>query len=145
MNAPGKGLLKVVSILYIVFGSLFALLMLLSLFLASVLAGFVGDMLGFLGAWATGLLFVVFLIPAAVDLVFGIIGVKSAGDPSKAMFFIVTGIVLTALTLFGVVSSQFSIWNLLPLVMPVLFIVGGALNRKAVVAPPMAPPTAPVQ
>ena len=140
MNAPGKGLLKVISVLYIVFGAIFAVLMLLSLFLSAMLVPLVADYLagyGAIGALVGGILFVVFLVPAAVNLIFGIIGVKSAGNPSKATFFIVTGIILTVLSLSGVVFSEFSVWNLVPLVMPVLFIVGGALNKKA--ATPVAP------
>ena len=135
MNAPGKGILKVVSVLYIIFGAIFALLMLLSLFLGSMIGALVGDMLGgFLGTWVGSILFVIFLIPAALDLIFGIIGVKKAGDPSKATFFIVVGIILTVIALIGVVSS-FSVWMLLNLVMPVLFIVGGFMNKNATIAP----------
>jgi hypothetical protein len=130
MNAPGKGLLKVVSILYIVFGGIFALCMILSLFLGSLFVSLAGNMFGAFGGILGGLLFVVFLIPAAVDLVVGIIGVKQSGDPSKALFFIIFGFILGGLTLISLISS-FSVWGLLGLVMPVLFIVGGFMNKNA--------------
>ncbi len=131
MNAPGSGLLKVISILYIVFGAIFAVFMLLSLALGPVISDLTEGLLGGFGAILGGILFVVFLIPAAVDLVIGIIGVKKAGEPAAALFFIVVGIVLAALTLVGLIMS-FSIWSLLGLVMPALFIVGGFMNKNTV-------------
>ncbi len=130
MNAPGSGLLKVISILYIIFGAIFAVFMLLSLALGSVIADLAEGFIGGLGAIVGGVLFLVFLIPAAADLVIGIIGVKKADDQSAATFFIVVGIVLTALTLIGLILS-FSALSLLGLVMPVLFIVGGYMNKNA--------------
>lgn len=132
MNAPGSGLLKVISILYIIFGAIFAVLMLLSLALGPVISNLTEGVLGGYASILGGILFVVFLIPAAVDLVIGIIGVKKAGEPSAALFFIVIGIVLAALTLLGMFTSGISIASLLGLVMPVLFIVGGFMNKNAV-------------
>jgi hypothetical protein len=127
-------MLKVVSILYIIFGGIFALLGVLSLFLATTIAawmgGMMGGMIGGLGVMAGGLLCVVLLIPAAVDLVIGIVGVRNAGEPSKSTFFIVTGFILGGLSLIGLILS-FSIWGLIMLAMPVLFIVGGYMNRNA--------------
>ena len=133
MNAPGKGILKIVSIMYIIFGSIFALMMLLSLFLGSLLASWAGSLLGAFSAIVGGLLFVIFLIPAAVDLIVGIIGFKNSDIPSKAQYFIVTGIVLTALTLVLLMFS-FTIWGVIMFAMPVLYIVGGYMNKNA--APP---------
>lgn len=129
MNAPGKSILRIVSILYIVFGGIFALMMLLSLFFSAGLATLVEGMLGTLGTWIGGLLFVAFLIPAAVDLIIGILGVKYADEPSKTSFFIVIGIILSVLTLISLISS-FTVWSLIMLVMPVLYIVGGYMNKN---------------
>ena len=131
MYAPGKGILKIVSIMYIIFGSIFALMMLLSLFLGSMLASWAGSLFGSFSALVGGLLFVAFLIPAAVDLIIGIIGFKNSDIPSKAQFFIVTGIVLTALTLILLMVS-FTIWGLIMFAMPVLYIVGGYMNKNVV-------------
>ena len=134
MNAPGQTLLKVVSILYIIFGALFALVALLSLFLGSLLTSFVSSIVGDYGALLGGavgfVLFIVFLIIAAVDLVAGIIGVKQCGDPSKAMFFIVFGFILGGLSLISFITN-FQIGNLIGMIMPVLFIVGGFMNKNA--------------
>ncbi len=134
MNAPGKTLLKVVSILYIIFGALFALAALLSLILGSMIGALVSGFIGNYGALVGGavsiVLFIVFLILAAIDLVAGIVGVKQCGDPSKATFFIVFGFILGGLTLIGFLTN-FQLGNLIGLVMPVLFVVGGFLNKNA--------------
>jgi len=130
MNAPGKTMLKVVSIIYIVIGAICALLMILSLFLGSLLASLANNIFGALGGILGGALFIVFLIPAAADLIVGIIGVKFCGDPSKASFFIVVGFIMGGLMLISLFGA-FSIWNLLGLVLPILYIVGGFMNRNA--------------
>jgi len=130
MNAPGKTMLKVVSIIYIVIGAICALLMILSLFLGSLLASLANNIFGALGGILGGALFIVFLIPAAADLIVGIIGVKFCGDPSKASFFIVVGFIMGGLMLISLFSA-FSVWNLISLVLPVLYIIGGYRNKKA--------------
>ncbi len=132
MDTPGKVMLKVVSIVYIVFGCIFALLMLFALFLGSAMSALLGSWLGSLSAWVGGMLFLAFLIPAAVDLAVGILGVRYADNPEKSQFFIVTGIVLTVLTVLGLVFS-FNVGGIVMFVMPVLFIVGGYMNRSAAV------------
>ena len=134
MNAPGKTLLKVVSILYIIFGALFALAALLSLFLGSLIgsfvSGFFGDYSALLGGAIGIVLFIVFLILAAIDLVAGIVGIKQCGDPSKSMFFIVFGFILGGLSLISFITN-FQVGNLIGIIMPALFVVGGFLNKNA--------------
>jgi hypothetical protein len=132
MNAPGKGILKVTSILYIIFGSLLALVALLSLVLGPVVASVFGGFFGAIGGMVGIVLFIVFLILAAIDLVAGIIGIKQCGDPSKALFFIIFGFIVGGLTFISLITD-FSVGNIVGLVMPVLFIVGGFLNKKAAV------------
>ncbi len=134
MNAPGKTLLKVVSILYIIFGALFALLALFSLFMGSIIASlvssYVGDISAMLGGAVGFLLFIILLIPAAVDLIVGILGLKKCDDASKANFFIVFGFILGILALISVITA-FTVMSLLGLVLPVLLIVGGFMNKNA--------------
>lgn len=137
MNAPGKGMLKTVSILFIVFGAIALVVSLLAV-LGSALVG-------------SGLLLfatILMLIASALDLVIGIIGVKKSGDPTQAGFFIVTGIVLCALSLVSLImsiaSTGFDVTSFVGFVLPILYIVGGNMNKKAAAAP-MAPPAAPVQ
>lgn len=128
MNAPGKGILKVVSILYIVFGGLWALLAIIGFFAAGLIGSILGGFgFGMFGAAAGFLAGFALLIPAAVNLIVGIIGVK---DPTKSTFFIVSGFILGGLTLIGMIPS-FSFGGLLGLAMPVLLIVGGFMNKNA--------------
>jgi len=131
MDTPGRGILKVVSILYIILGGIFALMAVLALFLSATIAAWMSGMLGGLGAIAGGVLFVVLLIPAAVDLTIGILGVKYADDPHKTGYFIVTGYILAVLSLIMLIMG-FSVWGLIMFILPVLFIVGGYMNRSAV-------------
>lgn len=130
MDAPGKGMLKVVSILFIIFGGIAAIFMLIALFGAMAAASL-------LGGFAIGLvLLAIFgLLLAAVDIVIGIIGLKKCADPSQAGFFIVTGIVLCVLQLisliWGIASSGFDFLSFIGFVLPILYIVGGNMNKKA--------------
>lgn len=125
MNAPGKGILKVVSILFIVFGAILTIISIIGLIGSSM----VSSMFGGLGAILV-IATVIALISSLLELVIGIIGVKKCEDPSQANFFIVTGIVLCALYLITMIMS-FSVWNLIGFVLPILFIVGGVQNKNA--------------
>lgn len=143
MNAPGKGMLKVVSILFIVFGAIAVVISLIAVLGSAVLTAYTG---GLGGIFLIGT--ILMLIVSALDLVLGIIGIKKCGDPSQAGYFIVTGIVLCALSLVSLImsiaSTGFDVTSFVGFVLPILYIVGGNMNKKAAAAP-MAPPTAPVQ
>ncbi len=130
MNAPGKGLLKVVSILFIIFGAISTIVSLLALIGSAAITAYLGD-LGIILIIAT----ILMLIASVLELVLGISGLKKCGDPAKAGFFITTGTILCALTLISMImniaSAGFSITSLIGFVLPVLFIVGGSMNKKA--------------
>lgn len=125
MNAPGKGLLKVVSILFIVFGAIALVFSIIALLGAAALAAFDSELGGMLVVGT-----VIALIASALELVIGIIGVKKSGEPSQAGFFIVTGIILCVLQLVSMILN-FQVTSLIGFVLPVLYIVGGAMNKKA--------------
>lgn len=127
MEAQGKVMLKVASILYIVSGGLLVLLSLIALVFSSLLANMTYGIFTWLGSYIV----IILLIAAVVDLVIGIVGVKQSANPSKAMFFIVTGIVLGVLGLISLISA-FSFVSFIGLVLPVLFIVGGFQNKNSV-------------
>ncbi len=135
MKSSGKPWLMTASVIYIVIGAILIILSLLALVLSGLIWDFVNSM-GVAQAIAfipfevlSGVLFLVFLIPGIFDLVIGIIGVKQSGDSSKAMFFIVVGIVLAALTLIGSFSTL-GFGTILSLILPALFIIGGFMNKK---------------
>lgn len=130
MNAPGKGLLKVVSILFIIGGALVTLLSIFAVFGSIALAAYVGGPAGILVVAS-----IVSLIVGVLELILGIIGLKKCGDPAQSGFFIVTGIILCVLALISLILSiaggSFSVGGLIGFVLPILYIVGGNMNKKA--------------
>jgi len=131
MNAPGKGLLKVVSILFIIFGVLATIASLLMVIGSAAVTALGGGAIGGILLISTILLFLV----SVLELIIGIIGVGRSGDPTKAGFFIVTGIILCVLALasliIGIASSGFQWQSCIGFILPILYIVGGAMNKKA--------------
>lgn len=133
MNAPGKGMLKVTSILFIVFGAIATIV--------SILAVAGAGLLSAATMGATNLIVVaavILLISSVAMLVIGILGIKRSSDPSKAMFFIVTGIILCVLNLVSMIMN-FDWSSLISFVLPVLYIIGGFMNKNATA--PVAAPT----
>jgi hypothetical protein len=134
MEAPGKGILKVVSILFIIFGAIATVISLVGVLGSAALFSPYG---GFIGAVGSILIVatVLMLIVSVLELVLGIVGLKKSGDPRKAGYFITTGILLSALALIsmiiGISGNGFTITSLIGFVLPILYIVGGAMNRKA--------------
>jgi hypothetical protein len=135
MNAPGKGILKVVSILFIVFGAIatvvslfFTLVPLLVDPTGLVMAAYAAMGLA-MGSVVAAL--IIGIIASILELIFGIMGVKKCADPAKGKFFIVSGIILCVLTLISMILL-FSVTSLIGFVLPILFIVGGFMNKKAV-------------
>lgn len=121
MDAPGKGILKVVSILFIVFGAIATIISLVALFGSALLGG--------LFVFAA----ILALISSVLELILGIVGFKKSSDPAQATFFIVTGIILCILTLISMIM-YFQVTSLIGFILPVLFIVGGYMNRNAATA-----------
>ena len=142
MNAPGKGLLKVVSILFIIFGAIATIVSIIAVLGSAILTSAASELAGEVGAAIGGLLLVgtiIMLIVSVLELVLGIVGVgKRAGDPSKAGYYIVTGIILCVLALVSLIltiANDGSWWtNGIGFVLPILYIVGGSMNKK-VLAP----------
>jgi hypothetical protein len=130
MNAPGKGLLKVVSILFIIFGVIATIVSLIAAIGLAAVTAYVGD-LGIIISIST----IVMLIASVLELVLGIAGNKKCSDPAKAGFFITSGIALCVVTLAGLILSiaggAFSATAVIAFILPLLFIVGGIMNKKA--------------
>ena len=135
MNAPAKGLLKTVSILFIIFGVIATIISLIAVLGSAVLT----SMAGIVGAALGGILLVVTILLLGVsvlEFILGIIGLKKCADPTKANYFIVSGIILCILSLvsliIGIVNGSFQYTGLVGFVLPLLYIVGGVMNKKAV-------------
>ena len=128
MDAPGKGMLKVVSILFIIFGAIATIVSIIAIIGSAVLTAYT---VGFGAIFLVGS--ILLLIVSVLELIIGIIGLKKCADPSQAGFFIVTGIVLVVL---GLVSmfltiSNFQVTSLISFILPILYIVGGYMNKNA--------------
>lgn len=151
MNAPAKGLLKVSSILLIIFGAIGLVSSAASFACVSAAANLANSLAATatdLGADATTaaaalssalsigviIALVLGIIGGAAELVFGIIGMKNYANPAKGNLFIVGGIVLCVIFLASVVL-YFSWFAAIDFVLPILFIIGGFMNKKAAAAP----------
>lgn len=134
-EAPGKGLLKTVSILFIIFGTIATIIS-----LVAVLGSAALSTAGIAGAAFGGILMVAsifMLIAGVLELILGIMGLKRSGEVHRAGFFITTGIILCVITLVPFIitlsTGAFDITSLIGFVLPVLYIVGGSMNRRAAV------------
>ena len=126
MNAPGKGLLKTVSILFIIFGAIATIVSIIAFTASAALTSVAGELGGDVGAALGGILLVatvIMLIASVLMLVIGIMGVgKKSNDPTKAGFYIVTGIILCILELIslvlGLTNGSFQWTGLVGFVLP---------------------------
>jgi hypothetical protein len=116
MRDSGKTLLKVISILFIVFGAIATIFSIIGLISLS----------GTILVIAT----IILLIGSLIELVIGIIGYKKSSDPSDANFFMVTGFALGIIMLISMVMG-FSAWSLIGFALPVLYIIGGYMIKRA--------------
>ncbi|MBQ8975615.1 MAG: hypothetical protein IJ072_07855 [Oscillospiraceae bacterium] len=131
-NPKGSGFLKVCGILMIIGGALGIILSLTAL--AGVAA------LSALAETSGGMLTVaciVSLVSAVLELVAGIVGVANCKKPEKATACMVWGIIVAVLCVVGQIISvaaggTFNVLScIVGLVLPVLFIIGAALNKKS--------------
>lgn len=125
--------LKVTGILMIISGGISIIVSIIAVLGVGVLAAALG------GDGSLTLLMlaaVLALISAVISLVAGILGVKNAAKPEKAMVCIVFGILTAVLSVLGNVltvagGGSFSIPNLLlGLVIPVLYLIGAFQNKQ---------------
>ena len=123
MDAPGKGLIKVVGILFIIFGAISLIISIMALITSAILLGAVFVILS-----------IVAVVGSVLELLVGILAVKNAGKPETGL--LVWGIILAVLTIipaFGGTTPVYSI--IIGLALPVLLIIGAILNKKAVQVP----------
>ncbi len=142
-EAKGRGLLKTSGILLIIFGGLAALILLGYLIfvgIAAAIAGLDGNNAGGFGYFAV--LFTFFLLFTAFCIVTGAIGIHNSKNPERCVSCLVMGIVALVFILFFVIyflvedMIGFSMWifiviALIGIVLPVLYIIGAALNLSS--------------
>ncbi|MFZ5975589.1 MAG: hypothetical protein ACOYU3_09350 [Bacillota bacterium] len=135
MDAPGKGILKVASILFIIFGAIATFLYVLGFFASAALTTFIGEFSTVAALAAGGVLMIgiiLHLIVSVLELIIGFVGLRKSGDPSDANFFITVGFILGGLALIGMLLN-FRISGLIGFVLPIMYILGGYMNKKETV------------
>lgn len=132
-TAKGSGFLKVTGILMIIGGAIAIIVGIIAVFSIAALA-YITD-----GAISSGLLYassILIVVSAVAELITGIVGVKHCKRSEKANSCIVWGIIVAVLCVAGCIltvagGSSFPVFSLiLGLILPALFIVGAALNKK---------------
>lgn len=112
-TAKGAGFLKVTGILMIIGGAI----------------GIIFSIIALLGIAA--------LVGSIAQLVAGIIGVANCKKPEKAMTCIVFGVIVAVFNVAGVIlnvagGGSFNFVSLITgLILPVLYVIGAGLNKKA--------------
>ena len=136
-KTKGSGFLKVTGILMIIGGAVSIILSIIAALGIAALA-YISD-----GTVSSALLYasvILMIVSAVAELVAGIIGVANCKKPDKAVSCIVWGIIVAVLSVAGTVlnsvgGGSFSAFSLiLGLVLPALYIIGAAFNKKEHVA-----------
>ncbi len=127
----GSKFLKVTGILMIIGGSIGIIAGIIAVIGVGALAALLGVGSGLLTASA-----VLCLVSGICSLIAGIVGVKNCKNAAASKKCIVWGILVAVLSLTGnilgvVAGSDFNVFNaLIGLVLPVLYIIGAAMNGK---------------
>lgn len=139
-NAKGKGLLKVVGILLIIGGVINAvsgIFVYIGSFAVKSLvdSGAVDSALTSEAASVlTGSALIIScalaLIGGVLKIIAGILGIKYANRPEKAMICIVFSIILIILTVISNIINFSMFGIILGVVLPVLYLIGAVLNKK---------------
>lgn len=130
-KTKGSSFLKVTGILMIIGGGISIIMSIAAVIgVAAILT------LGGVGAGILVFACILALAGSAIELVTGIVGVVNCKKPEKATVCLVWGIVVAVLNVVSSILSAsagngFSVSSLiLGLVLPVLFIIGAALNKQ---------------
>ncbi len=131
----GSKLLKIVSILMIVFGAISLILDIVAIAGAAWAFALAAE----LGISVGGYIFAIILLIVAtiIQIVAGILGVMNWNKPAKAQTCFIIGIICIALTVIGniiaVASYEANVFTLISgLVIPILYVVGALdLKKKA--------------
>lgn len=152
MHAQGKTMIKVSSIIIIVFSSLAYLLALLMFLVGVVFSSseFQGMMYnaidsagfaGLTGAIFTGVFVIfglIYTLSATYQLIMGILGLKNSGKPEKATSLIVLGLIITViqaiLVLISIKSAFFIFYFGCGLAAYIIYVIGAFKNQSSVKA-----------
>lgn len=139
MKAKGKGFLKVVGILLIIFGAFGMISSISSFALSRTMTEEMMQMMEQLGTPVDSQTLIIAgiigMVASVVYIVTGIIGIKNCNKPEKAQICFICGIVLIVLELanqvYAIIAGTFGILSLiLAFILPVLYFIGANLNRN---------------
>ena len=120
IDAPGRGLLKVTSILYLIASALMLFLVILAATTDFVFFNLTGSALA-----------VVFAFDFIWFLVKGVLGVKNCGNLNRAGMLRTFGIISTALVTLAAFITPLSFSTFTGFVLPVLYLIGAQKNVRA--------------
>ena len=115
--SESKFLLKETSLLMVIYGVIASVISVVALVNAD----------GNPTYWATGL--VLLLIASLLELVFGALGFRKSDDSERSGFFVFAGIIATLVMLILLIMD-FSVWSLIGIVLPILYIIGGTMLSR---------------
>jgi hypothetical protein len=132
INARGRVLLKVVGILYIIFDAIG----LLSTVVTLTPAG--QNLLSMAGVQYSPLYYIISIILSVFGIIVGITAVKNSDKPENANICIVMSIILIILRIVDFVVTSNNVLSgtslvslIVGLILPVLLLIGGVLNKKS--------------
>ena len=130
-NAPGKGLLKVTGILFVIFAGISLIGAIIMVAGGAILGAAVGGGAGAALAGVIILAVVLAFLLAILELIAGIFGIKNCDKPEKSTVCIVFGAIILALTIINIIASGFLWTSLFGIVLPILYFVGAIMNKNA--------------
>jgi len=115
--SESKFLLKQTSLLMVIFGIVAAVVSLIALIRPE---GNTNYMV---------LSLVLILIASILELIFGALGFRKSDDADRSGYFLTVGIISIIIMLIAAIVD-FSVWSLVGIVLPFLYVVGGVMLRK---------------
>lgn len=138
MNVRGKGLLKAVSILFIIFGAIGILIPIIGLIGSAKDVSLYGGLANIIIVTL-----ILIIVVGVFELILGIVGPKKYREPAEGKFFIIAGIILCALSLvslimgiagigfdFVILGIPVVVLTFISIVLSILCIIGGSTHKK---------------
>lgn len=132
MKTPGKIILKISSIIFILYGALYLVSSFFHL-AGSSLSSLLNSPLPQFALVASGMTLVAIAIAFAagiLQIVIGIIGLKKSEKPRDSNFFITWGIILCIVEVIPLILSYRST-SLIAVILALLFVIGGVVNKRS--------------
>lgn len=130
-RAPGKGLLKVTGILFIIGAAIGLITGILGIIGSAALGATVGGVEGAAFAGVMVVAIIIALVGCILQLIAGIFGIKNCDKPEKSTTCIVFGAIILALSIISIIVAGFQWTSLIGIILPVLYFIGAIQNKNA--------------